>query len=203
MGREAKCVAHFGGQSGSGKALLETSEILFRGPFRVVIPLKAITSIDVRAETLDVAFGSERVVFELGAAEAAKWVRAVREPKSVLAKLGVKTGQRVRIIGLDDPAFRAHVERNGAVWADAELDHLFLVVESAVDLARIVELKPALKAKGALWLLRPKGRRDLTEVQTRTAGRAAGLVDVKVVGFSETLSAEKYVIPASARRASR
>jgi hypothetical protein len=32
------------------------------------------------------------------------------------------------------------------------------------------------------------------------AGKAAGLVDVKVVGFSETLSAEKYVIPLAKRK---
>jgi hypothetical protein len=33
------------------------------------------------------------------------------------------------------------------------------------------------------------------------AGKAAGLVDVKVVGFSPTHTAEKYVIPLAARTA--
>jgi hypothetical protein len=32
-----------------------------------------------------------------------------------------------------------------------------------------------------------------------TAGKAAGLVDVKVVRFSETHTAEKFVIPLKAR----
>jgi hypothetical protein len=32
------------------------------------------------------------------------------------------------------------------------------------------------------------------------AGKAAGLVDVKVVRFSETHTAEKFVIPKSRRR---
>ncbi len=31
------------------------------------------------------------------------------------------------------------------------------------------------------------------------AGRAAGLVDVKVVGFSATHTAQKFVIPVAAR----
>jgi hypothetical protein len=60
---------------------------------------------------------------------------------------------------------------------------------------------PRLKADGVLWTLRPKGSKDLSEAEMRQAGLDAGLVDVKVVSFSDVLTAEKFVVPV-ARRAS-
>jgi hypothetical protein len=48
-------------------------------------------------------------------------------------------------------------------------------------------------------VVRPKGRTEITEDDVMKAGKAAGLVDVKVVRFSETHTAEKFVIPLSRR----
>jgi hypothetical protein len=54
---------------------------------------------------------------------------------------------------------------------------------------------------GALW--EPSGEDflspALTEAEVMAAGKEAGLVDVKVVSFSPTHTAEKFVIPVSAR----
>ena len=50
-----------------------------------------------------------------------------------------------------------------------------------------------------LWTLRPKGSPDLKESEMMQAGQDAGLVDVKVVSFSEALTAEKFVIPLAKR----
>ncbi len=61
-------------------------------------------------------------------------------------------------------------------------------------------LKTSLVPNGAIWIIRPKGRPDISERASMAAGKAAGLVDVKVVGFSGTHTAEKYVIPVAARR---
>ena len=44
MGNEVTCNVQFGKQQSEGKALLETSEILFRGEFRLKIPFSAIKS---------------------------------------------------------------------------------------------------------------------------------------------------------------
>ena len=46
---------------------------------------------------------------------------------------------------------------------------------------------------------RPKARKDITEAETMAAGKRAGLVDVKVVSFSDTHTAEKFVIPVAKR----
>jgi hypothetical protein len=57
-----------------------------------------------------------------------------------------------------------------------------------------------MKQNGALWVIRPKGRKEISERAVMDAGKAAGLVDVKVVSFSETHTAEKFVIPVAQRR---
>ena len=46
MGQEIKCRVDFSGQASEGKALLETSEIIFRGAFRLKIPFQAITALE-------------------------------------------------------------------------------------------------------------------------------------------------------------
>jgi len=50
-----------------------------------------------------------------------------------------------------------------------------------------------------LWVVRPKGTADISDADVIAAGRKAGLVDVKVVRFSETHSAEKLVVPLAKR----
>jgi hypothetical protein len=57
-------------------------------------------------------------------------------------------------------------------------------------------LKRSLKPDGALWIVRPKGRPEISESAVMQAGKAAGLVDVKVkvVRFSATHAAEKFVM---------
>jgi hypothetical protein len=56
-----------------------------------------------------------------------------------------------------------------------------------------------MRRDGALWTVRRKGRRDQSEGDVLAAGRAAGLLDVKVVRLSETHSLFKWVIPVSRR----
>jgi hypothetical protein len=56
-----------------------------------------------------------------------------------------------------------------------------------------------MRGAAALWIVYPKGRTEITERDVLKAGRAAALKDVKVVGFSATHSALKFVIPVSQR----
>ena len=56
-----------------------------------------------------------------------------------------------------------------------------------------------MKRDGSLWTIRPKGSPHVSESDVMKAGQAAGLVDVKVVRFSETHTAEKFVIPVKNR----
>ena len=50
--------------------------------------------------------------------------------------------------------------------------------EARADHERLPALKSSLAPNGALWIIRPKGVKHITESDTMAAGKAAGLVDV-------------------------
>ena len=202
MGQELPCTATLDGRESEGKALLETTELVFRGGFRVVIPFSDIRSLESREGVLTVAFGGGTASFRLGP-RAADWERRIRNPRSLLDKLGVKPGMVVSVVGLRDAEFlRQLAERVGDVATTRprrESDLIFLLVEQERTLTRLVPLQQYLRRNGAIWIVRPKGKTAVTERAVMAAGKRAGLVDTKVVAFSATHTAEKYVIPVSRR----
>src|SRR5947209_922325 len=81
-----------------------------------------------------------------------------------------------------------------------KVDLVFLGVANEGDLKLIRQLKPRITKAGALWLIRPKGKdTPVSERAAMEAGLDSGLVDVKVVSFSDTHSALKYVYRLSDR----
>jgi hypothetical protein len=76
---------------------------------------------------------------------------------------------------------------------------IFLGAETVDALRKLPSLVTHLAPAGAIWVLRPKGHARITERAVMTAGRDAGLVDTKVVRFSGTHTAEKFVIPRARR----
>jgi hypothetical protein len=78
-------------------------------------------------------------------------------------------------------------------------DVIFFAANRKEELARLDELRRSLQPAGAIWILRPKGNPAISEADVMAAGKAAGLVDVKVVRFSATHTAEKLVIPVAKR----
>ena len=65
--------------------------------------------------------------------------------------------------------------------------------------ARLPKVRDAIKRDGMIWTVTPKGKGGIKDTDVMGIGKAAGLVDVKVVSFSATHSANKFVIPKSAR----
>ena len=199
MGAEAICTAQFRGKTASGKARLETDVLQFRGgDLRLTIPFAEISTITARGHSLMVTFPDGTASFELGPA-AVKWAEKIRNPPSRLQKLGVKSGQSVALVNLDDEQLARQLESAGAVVirgrATKNSDMIFYGASSESDLAHFKRLRKLLQPAGALWVIRPKGRPEISERSVLAAGKAAGLVDVKVVGFSATHTAEKFVIP--------
>ena len=60
-------------------------------------------------------------------------------------------------------------------------------------------MRKAIVSNGAIWVVYPKGRKDIHELDVIAAGKAAGLVDNKVVGFSVTHTSLRFVIPLANR----
>ena len=199
MGQEIACAASSDGRRAEGRAQLETDELRFRGAdMRLRIPYSSITDVRAAGGVLEVDHDGATSTFDLGD-KAARWADRITNPKTVIDKLGVKPGQRVTLRGMDTDRFAADLVARGADLAEGDADHLFVAVETRDDLAALGELVPLIARNGAVWTVRRKGRKDLTEADVRAAGKAAGLVDVKVVRLSETHTAEKFVIPVADR----
>ena len=199
MGNEIKCAMRIGGKRAEGKVLLETSEIIFRGDTPLKIPFAKMKSVQALDGDLLVRVGDELLAFEVGEKAAPKWRDKILHPKSRVEKLGVKAGSRVALIGdfprdfLQELAKLKCLVKTSAAVDDAEW--IFVLVESEKDLPQVAKLAKKMEGSVGLWVVYPKGRKDITEVGVISAGRRAGLKDVKVVGFSVTHTALKFVIP--------
>jgi hypothetical protein len=195
MGREARCTVSHGNERAEAKALLETDELIVRSPFRLTVPRAQIRSATASGETLEVVYEGGTVTLELGEREAAKWANDITNPKTLADKLGVKPGQRVRLVsGADRGLIGA-----GTEVTDGEADVVFLAAERPGDLDLIDQLQNEIARNGGIWVIRPKGRDDLTEGLVFAAGRGAGLKDVKIARVSATHTAMKFVIPVDRR----
>jgi hypothetical protein len=202
MGNEATCVVRYATKKSKGKALLETNEVIFRGDFRLKVLFRSLKSAkavngELRLETPD-----GLAVFELGK-QAAKWCDKILHPKSRVEKLGVKAGARVVLVGefarefLDE--LRGQTENIVESGVSSGTESIFLNAEEKKDLTQIAKLVKSMPSAASLWVVYPKGPKELTENDVLSSGRKAGLKDVKVVGFSPTHTGLKFVVPLSRR----
>ncbi len=197
MGNEATCRVEIGAEAAEAKALLETEELMVRGGLRAKIAFRAAKDVVAEDGVLRLRWNDRDVRIHIGR-DAAKWAEKIRNPKSVLDKLGVKAGQKVSVIGEVDGAFIEQLEARGVEVSRKPgrgRDLIFFAAARREDLSRLDALRRALQPAGAIWVLRPKGNSAISESDVMAEGKAAGLVDVKVVRFSATHTAEKLVIP--------
>ena len=192
MGQEVQCRVEFGQASCRGKAMLETSEVLFRGDFRLKIPFQQIRQLQVEGGKMIIQFAEGSAVFHLGDA-AEKWAARIRNPPSRLDKLGVKPGTKVQLIGPQDEDFRRELSQRGAVVTRSKPELAFLAATQKDDLVELAYL-----ADRPVWVIYPKGIQAIRECDVRTAGLAAGMADIKVCAFSATHTALKFT-PRSAK----
>lgn len=202
MGQEVVCTVRWGGKSVRGKALLETAEILFRGEERLKIPFASIRSVEAKNGELRIKTDECLVVLELGN-RAQKWREKIANPKSVIEKLGVKPGQPVALFGKLDGEFLKKLKDQKSIVETGTIadgvDWIFLGADEPGELGEIKKIAAKMNGSVALWVVYPKGQKHITETDVVGAGRKAGLKDVKVVGFSTTHTALKFVIPVENR----
>jgi len=203
MGQEIQCKARVGKIAAIGKALLESTELIFRSPdLSLKIPFHQMTSIEAADGWLRVESPAGSAAFQLDA-QAARWAEKIKNPKSLIDKLGVKAGMRVSVIGIRDATFLRDLKTRTSDITEGkpakDSDIIFLGAEQDAALEKIRALPRSLKPAGAVWIVYPKGRKEITEASVFAAGKRAGLVDVKVASFSATHTALKFVIPVKNR----
>jgi hypothetical protein len=202
MGSQADCTVRLGSRISQGKALLESEALIFRGDFRLSIVFKDLTSVEAENGELLLTSAEGTAIFVLGPL-AEKWAAKIRHPKSLLDKLGIKPDSQIALVSLRDENFRKQLRertRHVAIGPPkTELDTILLEVKTKDDLKKLERLQSFLKRDGSIWAVWPKGKEELKESDIMAAAKDAGLVDIKVVKFSETHSALKLVIPRSRR----
>ncbi len=202
MGQEVQCTARFGERASQGKARLEPDGLFFRGDFRFSIPLKEVKAVDAKKGQLKVTFPEGEATFDLGPL-AEKWAFKIRYPKSLIDKLGVKPTSKITVLGIKDENFWKQLQDVATdISKDSPtegLDFIFLSAESKEDLRQLKSLQDYIKRNGVIWVVAPKGKQHIKEGDVIAAGKEMGLVDVKVVSFSETHTAHKLVIPLARR----
>ncbi|MBL8744679.1 MAG: DUF3052 family protein [Myxococcales bacterium] len=126
-----------------------------------------------------------------------------RYTRSRTEKLGVKPGTHVALRGLSDSAFLTELGDAGAKVARrmgaGPYDIVLVRVDTIDELPALADARSRIASNGMVWAVWPKGKKTLREDDIRSFAIAAGLVDVKVMSFSDELSGLKLVIPKAQR----
>jgi hypothetical protein len=123
--------------------------------------------------------------------------------RTLAEKLGIKSGQRIAVLGVEDAEFQRDLEAivpdysRGNRVADADL--IFFSAEAKDDLSKLKSLSRSICKSGGIWVVYPKGQTHIREIDVINAGKSAGLTDNKVVRFSATHTALRFVIPLAKR----
>jgi hypothetical protein len=201
MGQRVECSVEFNGKASAGIALLEVDSLIFRGQFRLTISFAQVESVETGEGRLHLGFPEGKAVFNLGPL-AEKWALKIRHPKSLLDKLGVKANSRVVTLGINDKSFIGQLKERTPDISERKRknsDFIFLLAETKAVLKRVAPLQEYIKRNGAIWVVTPKGKQHIKEMDVLDVGKEAGLVDTKVVSFSQTHTAHKLVIPLDRR----
>lgn len=204
MGLETNCTLERDRKKIAGKAMLETDYIAFRGKtLSTTLLMSEVSHVDVQGNALVLEFETGPVRLHFAEGMAAKWLARIRNPRSLLDKLGVKEEMSVVVLGVSDADFLGQLERRVGTYFTKpapRADVIVMSAESAADLGRLESLRKTLVPNGAIWVVHRKGKEaTLRDVEVFAAGRRAGLVDNKVCAFSATHTAERLVIPRSER----
>ena len=204
MGQEVKTQIRFDGRILEGTALLESEELIFRGPsVSLQIKFNEIFKIEASSGWLDLNTSRGLILIELGP-KAETWAEKIKNPKALVEKLGVDATKKVVCIGKTDADLKSELAASGAKVAKSargkDFDVAFFSVSKKAELEKLAGAKEMIRQDGGIWIVYPKGVQDPTERDVLTAGRTLGLTDNKVCKISETLTGVRFVIPVGARK---
>ena len=110
---------------------------------------------------------------------------------------------RVSVLGIDDVYFWSELQsrtQDVSRRLRKESDMIFCQADSDVELKKLETLKEYIRKDGVIWVVSLKGKQaKIRDVQVIAAAKAAGLVDNKVVSFSDTRTALRLTIPLAKR----
>jgi hypothetical protein len=196
VGLEATCNVRYEERTANGRALLESDVLLFRGDFKLSIPHTDMSGVEAENGELKVTFPGGVAVFELGPA-AERWAEKLRSPRSLVDKLGVPEGGRVAVINLEDAELISQLEERAADVAEhaapPDTDLILWRLDRREELSEMDSLMKCLRPGGAIWVFRQREGGRVSEGMVRSTASNIGMVDVKVLRYSDELTAVKLV----------
>jgi hypothetical protein len=202
MGTIVEGTVTVGGQKVNCKADFASDHVTFSGGRRGEVPYSKVEVLGTAKGILRLRVDGALMDFPLGT-KVDRIAAKVRKPPTLMEKMGAHSGLSIAVVNLSARAFTAELEK---VAPDAHhgeparpVDLLFLGIRGRDELGRIAGVVDRVKPDGGLWVVYPKGRRDLRETDVLMAGRDAGMKDVKVARVSTDLTASKFVWPLDAR----
>lgn len=203
MGQEVKTQLRWDGRIVEGTALLEGDHLVFSGGASVSLPFGEMWSVEADAGWLEIKSARGLMLIELGP-KAEVWKEKIKNPKGLVEKLGVDASKKVLVLGKLDGGLVKDLEATGAKVAKSargkDFDIVFVVANKKPDLEQITKARVLMKADGAIWVVYPRGKEDLTERDVLTGGRTRELTDNKPVKIDESLTAVRFVIPVHLRK---
>jgi hypothetical protein len=204
MAMESACKLQVGRDHYDGKARMDVDHIDFAGPTKYRFRLSEIRSPRQEEDSLHFDFHGNPVAIKLSSTRAASnWIEYMLHPQTLVDKLGVKEGHKVRVLNLDDNNLLGMLQtRNATIVSQGtgSCDMVMLGVERPSELRQIEDLSETLHPEGAIWVVLPKSVRTVTKANVCAAAREAGLSHVEIVDYSETQAAYKIVRPPAAKK---
>jgi hypothetical protein len=199
MGREATCLCEWGSEAGQCKILLETNELIVRGPIRRRVLIASLTQVSAQDGHLRFRAGEDAVVLALGVDLAQRWAKKmVAPPPTLAAKLGISSQSNLWVIGdFSDEGLRETID-SAAASESKRPDLILASVKTAADLNHALDLYatiiPAITALPPMWIIYPKGpHKPIGETEIRNTLRRESFMDTKVASVSPVLSALRFI----------
>jgi len=194
MGLEAESEVRIGNASHHAHALLESRELILRGPVRKTLPIAELKDLRVVNHELLFEHGGQPYALALPDGQAAKWLtKLTTAPPSLAQKLGIDAGHKALISGqVNDTALNDALLN--AVTTDPTLAVLSIAVartpmELNAALAEVTQRLP----QAPIWIVYPKGpKSSLPESAVRSHMRALNFIDTKSCAVSDTLTATRF-----------
>jgi hypothetical protein len=196
MGRQANCRCDWNNETAQVTALVEPPNLILRGEIRRKLPLSQLRHVRADRDVLRFKFGPDIVTLKLGAATAEKWAKAILTPPPSLAKkLGITPESTVWTIGIVDDAALEEALGEARQSSRKGADVIVARVNTAAELANAFKSTAKKTSAGTpLWIVFRKGpSHAIHGSDVRSAGLAAGIVDVKIASVSMQLTALKFV----------
>lgn len=194
MGLEANSELHLNGQTVQVKALLESHDLILRGPVKKTLALRELSDPRVVGDQLLFEHAGEPYALTLPAGQAATWLKKMTsEPPTLASKLGVDGAHKAYVRGETTDVALSDALSGATTKAPHEAALGIAIVASPEDLSgALVDLLDVLPAT-PIWIIFPKGAKSpLPESAVRSHMHALGLVDTKSCAVSDVLTAARF-----------